>query len=304
MCLCQKPSRSIRTRAAQRRRANTGSAFLNLLVDALDVARAPRAAVRSVLQAGVRRAASRSHREADDRVDQLASDQRRLRRSPRNGRFPTKKSISTRSSRASTSRCVCSGNPEDSSAAAIPRRTASSAASSSSTTICRPDLRRGIFAEPRTYRAWVRFSGPGPYVTPDIDDVGFMSISIKLMGVPGPKLMDDETVHAGHVRRVDADLRHAGHQCQRAVADRELEERAGLVLSQLPSVARPRLHHAGALDQDAEQSVRSAVFQLRAVSVWRRSGHAVLGVAEIDASGRRYLDCRYGLRTTTCGTPW
>jgi hypothetical protein len=55
-----------------------------------------------------------------------------------------------------------------------------------------PELRRGIFAEPRSYRAWVRFSGPGPYVTPDIDDVGFMSISIKLMGVQGPKLMDEE----------------------------------------------------------------------------------------------------------------
>jgi hypothetical protein len=55
-----------------------------------------------------------------------------------------------------------------------------------------PRLRHGIFAQPRTYRAWVRFSGPGPYVTPDIDDVGFMSISIKLMGVPGPKLMDEE----------------------------------------------------------------------------------------------------------------
>ena len=54
------------------------------------------------------------------------------------------------------------------------------------------NLRHGIFAEPRTYRAWVRFSGPGPYITPDIEDVGFMSISIKLMGVPGPKLMDDE----------------------------------------------------------------------------------------------------------------
>lgn len=54
------------------------------------------------------------------------------------------------------------------------------------------DLRHGIFAEPKTYRAWVRFSGPGPYITPDIDDVGFMSISIKLMGVPGPKLMPDE----------------------------------------------------------------------------------------------------------------
>jgi hypothetical protein len=54
------------------------------------------------------------------------------------------------------------------------------------------NLRHGIFAEPRTYKAWVRFSGPGPYVTPDIEDPGFMSISIKLMGVPGPKLMDEE----------------------------------------------------------------------------------------------------------------
>ena len=53
-------------------------------------------------------------------------------------------------------------------------------------------FRHGIFAEPRTFRAWVRFSGPGPYITPDIDDVGFMSISIKLMGVPGPKLMEEE----------------------------------------------------------------------------------------------------------------
>jgi len=53
-------------------------------------------------------------------------------------------------------------------------------------------MRRGIFATPRTYRAWVRYAGPGPYVTRDIDDVGFMSMSIKLMGVPGPKLWDDE----------------------------------------------------------------------------------------------------------------
>jgi hypothetical protein len=53
-------------------------------------------------------------------------------------------------------------------------------------------LRRGIFAQPKSYRAWVRFSGPGPYITPDIDDVGFMSISVKLMGVPGPKLSELE----------------------------------------------------------------------------------------------------------------
>src|ERR1700752_5347763 len=56
----------------------------------------------------------------------------------------------------------------------------------------RPEFRHGIFAQPKTYRAWVRFSGPGPYVTPDIDDVGFMSITIKLLGVPGPKPMEEE----------------------------------------------------------------------------------------------------------------
>lgn len=54
------------------------------------------------------------------------------------------------------------------------------------------EFRHGIYATPRSFPAWVRFSGPGPYVTPDIDDVGFMSISIKLMAVPGPKLMDEE----------------------------------------------------------------------------------------------------------------
>ena len=53
-------------------------------------------------------------------------------------------------------------------------------------------MRHGIYAKPQTFAAWVRFSGPRPYITPDIDDVGFMSISIKLMGVPGPKLMDEE----------------------------------------------------------------------------------------------------------------
>jgi len=54
------------------------------------------------------------------------------------------------------------------------------------------NLRRGLFAEPRSYRAWVRFSGPGPFVPPDLEDYGQCSCAIKVMGVPGPKLMDDE----------------------------------------------------------------------------------------------------------------
>jgi hypothetical protein len=54
------------------------------------------------------------------------------------------------------------------------------------------ELRQGIFKERRSFPAWVRFSGPGPDSPPDIEDVGFMSMSIKLMDVPGQKLLDDE----------------------------------------------------------------------------------------------------------------
>jgi hypothetical protein len=53
-------------------------------------------------------------------------------------------------------------------------------------------MRRGIFATPRTYPAYVRFSGPGPNLPSDIRDVGFVSMSIKLMDVHGPKILDDE----------------------------------------------------------------------------------------------------------------
>jgi hypothetical protein len=56
-----------------------------------------------------------------------------------------------------------------------------------------PDnLRHGILAQERTYPAWVRFSGPGPYAPPDLYDYGQCSVGIKLMDVPGPKLLDDE----------------------------------------------------------------------------------------------------------------
>jgi hypothetical protein len=56
-----------------------------------------------------------------------------------------------------------------------------------------PDhLRHGLFAEPRSYPAWVRFSGPGPYSPPDLEDFGQCSVGIKVMGVPGEKLLGDE----------------------------------------------------------------------------------------------------------------
>ena len=54
------------------------------------------------------------------------------------------------------------------------------------------NLRRGMFARPATYPCWVRFSGPGPYAPSDLEDLGQCSVAIKVMGVPGEKLMADE----------------------------------------------------------------------------------------------------------------
>lgn len=54
------------------------------------------------------------------------------------------------------------------------------------------NYKHGIFAEAKTYPVWIRFGGPGPASPPDIADSGILSIGIKLMGVPGEKLLDDE----------------------------------------------------------------------------------------------------------------
>ena len=110
------------------------------------------------------------------------------------------------------------------------------------------NMRRGIFAEPRSYRAWVRFSGPGPYVTPDIDDVGFMSMSIKLMGVPGPKLLDDEKFTQDLLGVSTPTFVTPNTRANAQPAALELQERADLLLRQLPGPAHPRFDHAAALD--------------------------------------------------------
>jgi hypothetical protein len=56
-----------------------------------------------------------------------------------------------------------------------------------------PDrFRQGLFAVPRTYPAWFRLAGPGPLAPADMKDNGVLSIGIKVCGVEGPKLMEDE----------------------------------------------------------------------------------------------------------------
>jgi hypothetical protein len=54
-----------------------------------------------------------------------------------------------------------------------------------------PELRVGIFREPRIYNALVRFSNHDEVLRPDINK-GILGMAIKLLGVPGDKLLEDE----------------------------------------------------------------------------------------------------------------
>lgn len=53
------------------------------------------------------------------------------------------------------------------------------------------DLRVGVFREPKTYRAWIRFSNQSDSMGPD-RKADIRGMAIKLMGVPGEKLLDEE----------------------------------------------------------------------------------------------------------------
>jgi hypothetical protein len=39
---------------------------------------------------------------------------------------------------------------------------------------------------------WTRFAGPGPLAAADIENNGILSVAIKVMGVEGEKLLDEE----------------------------------------------------------------------------------------------------------------
>ncbi len=55
-----------------------------------------------------------------------------------------------------------------------------------------PPLQHGLFARPRRYRAWVQFTTCGAPHAPDLELLAPLNMNVKLLGVPGPKLLDDE----------------------------------------------------------------------------------------------------------------
>ncbi len=60
-----------------------------------------------------------------------------------------------------------------------------------------PELRVGVFKEPKIYRAWVRFSNQDGSIRPDTGG-DIRGMAIKLMGVPGEKILDQEKNEQTH----------------------------------------------------------------------------------------------------------
>lgn len=54
-----------------------------------------------------------------------------------------------------------------------------------------PELRVGLFKQAKTYQAWVRYSNQDGVINPDIKG-DLRGMAIKLMGVPGEKLLEQE----------------------------------------------------------------------------------------------------------------
>lgn len=54
-----------------------------------------------------------------------------------------------------------------------------------------PELRVGLFREPKTFQAWIRFSNQNAAIKPDREP-DIRGMALKVMGVPGEKILEDE----------------------------------------------------------------------------------------------------------------
>jgi hypothetical protein len=109
----------------------------------------------------------------------------------------------------------------------------------------------------------VRFGGPGPLAPPDPDDNGILSIGIKVMGVPGPKLLEDER-ETQDFSGISAPTFTTPNVVENLKLQRQ---HAAALFHQSIRFAPGRHDHAGPLRQAELIPAGGSLFQLRAVSL-------------------------------------
>ena len=141
-------------------------------------------------------------------------------------------------------------------------------------------MRHGVFAKPHTYRAWVRFSGPGPDMPKDIEDVGFVSCAIKLMGVPEPKILDDEKFTQDFISVCTPTFVTPDINANALLQAHVLRGTPVFYFFTTGVLAFSRFSDAGSVERDADQPARSALLELRPLSAGARPGDDVFGAAK------------------------
>ena len=105
--------------------------------------------------------------------------------------------------------------------------------------------------------------GPGPDLPEDIRDVGFSSMAVKLMGVPGPKLMPDEQ-HTQDLIAVCTPTFVTPNTRENAKLQLwSFQRSADLLLPQPARPAHARLPDAGTVERDPVQPARHPLLELR-----------------------------------------
>ena len=148
------------------------------------------------------------------------------------------------------------------------------------------NLRRGLFATPETYRCWVRFSGPGPHVEPDINDVGFASISVKAMGVEGEKLWDDEKHTQDFTGVCTPSFVTPDVRANARLQYWSRPPSAGVLFPRSARAARARHADAGLVERDADQSARRDLLFLRPLPDGAGAGDAVQFLADDECAAQ------------------
>ena len=247
------------------RRANTGSALLDCISDTSIVPGARRQPVRSVHPAGVRRRCSATLvRASRHGADQRGPTERSTWRSPKSGRSADED--------AWVDSIIASFDDADAAALEAGRiraRRQHEDARHRARRVHgarRPAARTcGTASSPsrQTYRAWVRFSGPGPYVTPDIEDVGLHEHQHQADGRAGAEADGGGAVHAGLAGVSTPTFVTPDTKANAQLQKREPEERADLPLPE-PAPAAPR----------STSSCRACGSRRRAVRSKRRTSAA------------------------------
>jgi hypothetical protein len=137
------------------------------------------------------------------------------------------------------------------------------------------DLRVGLFAQPATYEAWVRFSNADNNSQPDAKG-DIRGMAIKVMGVPGAKVLPTESDAGTH----DFVLISAANFPSRTPG--EFDELVAAILGSLPGKALYFLTHVRVLWMLLTTRVKHAnVLQIRYFSAvpYSFGGHAVKYVA-------------------------